>query len=168
MIESLLIGPDVLPFGMMGERLRRVLATFPSSYQILPTYNCVVDQIGENINILMDENWVAEEHRALLRDARRFRKELGARCRIPSISIFGYGFDTVTRVSVQRDSQQKWAKVDCEEVPGGDSTVPESSAILKGSEIHPVRQYHGSLYTDNDVKMRLRLELTREAKFRQE
>jgi hypothetical protein len=44
--------------------------------------------------------------------------------------------------------------------------VPESSAILKGSEIHPVRQYHGALYTDNDVKMRLRLELTRDATFR--
>jgi len=168
MIESLLIGPDVLPFGMMGERLRRVLATCPSAYQVLPAYNCVADQTGENINILLDENWVAEEHRALLRDARRFRKELGARCRIPSISIFGYGFDTITSVSVQRDSQKKWVKVDYEEVPGGDASVPETSAILKGSEIHPVRQYHGSLYTDNDVKMRLRLELTREAKFRQE
>jgi len=42
---------------------------------------------------------------------------------------------------------------------GGDSTVPQESAILRGAEIHPVQQYHGALYTDNDVKMRLKLEL---------
>ncbi len=33
--------------------------------------------------------------------------------------------------------------------------------MLEGSEIHPVQQYHGSLFVDNDVKMRLKLELTR-------
>jgi hypothetical protein len=43
----------------------------------------------------------------------------------------------------------------------GDSTIPEHSAVLPGSEIHPVQQYHGSLFVDNDVKMRLKLELTR-------
>jgi pSer/pThr/pTyr-binding forkhead associated (FHA) protein len=165
-ISSLLIGPDVLPFGLGGERLRKVLATHASAYQILPTYNCVVDQEEQNINVYMDEDWISEEQRKLLRDARRFRKELGTRCSIPCISIFGYGFNTITRISVKRDSQKKWIKVDCQEAPGGDATVPESSAILKGSEIHPVRQYHGSLYTDNDVKMRLRMELTRDTGLR--
>lgn len=168
MIASLLIGPDMLPFGLMGERLRQVLATYPSAYQVLPTYNCVVDQAGENVNVLLDENWVAEEQRPFIRDARRFRKELGARSSVPSISIFGYGFGTVTRVVVERDAQKKWGKADCQETPGGDAAVPEPSAMLKGSEIHPVRQYHGSLYTDNDVKMRLRLELTQNAPFRAE
>ncbi len=33
--------------------------------------------------------------------------------------------------------------------------------LLPGSDIHPVRQYDGSLYVDNDVKMRLKVELTR-------
>ena len=46
--------------------------------------------------------------------------------------------------------------------PGGDNTIPERSAVLEGSDIHPVQQYHGTLYVDNDVKMRLKLELTRE------
>jgi hypothetical protein len=41
----------------------------------------------------------------------------------------------------------------------GDGTVAQDSAILPGSEIHPVQQLHGALYTDNDVKMRLKLEL---------
>ncbi len=37
----------------------------------------------------------------------------------------------------------------------------EHSAYLPGSEIHPVHQHHGSLFVDNDVKMRLKLELMR-------
>ncbi len=32
--------------------------------------------------------------------------------------------------------------------------------MLERTEIHPVQQYHGSLFVDNDVKMRLKLELT--------
>jgi hypothetical protein len=44
---------------------------------------------------------------------------------------------------------------------GGDSTVPESSATLEGTEIHPIRQYHGTLHVDNDVRKRLKIELTR-------
>lgn len=43
----------------------------------------------------------------------------------------------------------------------GDTDVHESSAVLSGSEINPVQQNHGSLYVDNDVKMRLQVELTR-------
>ena len=39
--------------------------------------------------------------------------------------------------------------------------VPEENALVKGAEIHPVLQQHGSLYVDNDVKMRLKLELTK-------
>ena len=39
--------------------------------------------------------------------------------------------------------------------------IPETSAVLERAEIHPVQQHHGSLYADNDVKMRLKLELTR-------
>jgi hypothetical protein len=51
--------------------------------------------------------------------------------------------------------------VDFELNEQGDIDIPTASAILDGSEIHPVQQHHGSLYVDNDVKMRLKLELTR-------
>jgi len=37
----------------------------------------------------------------------------------------------------------------------------EQSAYLPGSDIHPVQQHHGTLFVDNDVRMRLKLELTR-------
>jgi hypothetical protein len=41
----------------------------------------------------------------------------------------------------------------------GDGSVPENSAVLSGADFHPVHQQHGVLFVDNDVKMRLRLEL---------
>jgi len=67
---------------------------------------------------------------------------------------------TTTRVDVKRDIDGRWQHVSFSEELAGDTSVPESSAILPGSDIHPVRQYHGSLYVDNDVKMRLKVELT--------
>jgi len=40
--------------------------------------------------------------------------------------------------------------------------VLEKSAVLENTDIHPVQQYHGSLFVDNDVKMRLKVELARQ------
>jgi hypothetical protein len=33
---------------------------------------------------------------------------------------------------------------------------------MEGTEIHPVRQYHGVMFVDSDVKKRLKLELMRD------
>jgi pSer/pThr/pTyr-binding forkhead associated (FHA) protein len=160
-LMTLLFGPKLLPFGLLGERLREVISTFPSMYQLLPIYPCAEDQKKQSIDLLSDETWLLEEQRPLLRTAREFRKELGTHCGVPSISIFGYGIKTVTRVKVKRNPQGRWQNVDFNVEEGGDATVPEQSAIVEGSEIHPVQQAHGSLYVDRDVKKRLKVELTR-------
>jgi hypothetical protein len=161
-VASLKTGPNILPFGLMGERLAQVIETFPSCYQILPLYPCAIDQDGQSIDLFTDESWVKEEFRPHLRAARQFRRELGLRSSIPAVSIFGYGIKTMSGLRVQRDSQGTWKRVSLEVGPNGDNTIPESSAILEGSEIHPVQQYHGTLYIDNDVKMRMKFELMRE------
>jgi hypothetical protein len=57
--------------------------------------------------------------------------------------------------------QGRMENVDFDVKEGRDATVPEQSAIVEGSEIHPVQQGHGTLYVDRDVKKRLRVELTR-------
>jgi pSer/pThr/pTyr-binding forkhead associated (FHA) protein len=150
-----------LPFGLMGERMRKVIETFPSVYQLLPTYACVSDQSRQRIDVLTDESWVEEVHRGLLRDARHFRRELGTHSSVPAVSIFGYGLKTAMGLHVQRDSDGVWRKADLEMTENGDETIPETSAVLNGSDVHPVRQSHGSLYVDNDVKMRLKIELGR-------
>lgn len=133
--------------------------TFPSLYQILPVTPCTFDQTGQAIDVMQDETWVMEAYRPLLRQAREFRRELGNRSSVPSISIFGYGIKTISKISVERGLAGEWKKVDFETEMRGDETIPEWSTVLKGSEIHPVAQYHGSLFVDNDVKMRLKMEL---------
>jgi len=160
-LTSLLDAPEVLPFGIMGERLRQVSMTFASSYQILPTYALQVDASGAKVNFLEDESWLPEQHRPLLRAGREFRRELGVRSSIPAVSIFGYGLKTVANLTIHKNPNGTINKIDYRMEPSGDSTILESSTVLGGSEIHPVKQYHGSLFVDNDVKMRLMVELTR-------
>jgi len=160
-LAVILSGPGLLPFGMGDERMRQVLATFPSCYQILPIYPCVIDQDDNCIDVLKDESWLPEHQRPYLTAARSFRRELGTVSSVPTVSIFGYGLKTKLRVKIDRGPDGQWQKVDFVEDTAGDQSVPSGSAVLKGSEIHPVLQEHGSLYVDDDVRMRLKVELTR-------
>lgn len=160
-ISHLLSGPGILPFGLLGERVRKVIATFPALYQILPTAAYVADQTGTAIDLLTDDSWLSAEQRPLLHDARQFRRELGMQTSVPTVAIFGYGLKTIAGVQVQRTPSGQWQQVNFDQQEVGDTDVPTTSAVLAGSEIHPVQQHHGALYVDNDVKMRLKLELTR-------
>jgi len=160
-LVSMLAAPAVLPFGMLGERARQILMTFPSAYQIIPDYAVGTDQDGKKINFLRDESWLPPEYLPLLKMGQEFRNELGPKATTPSISIFGYGLKTLSDVSVKRDEQGKLLDVEYKRRDIGDGGILEQSAFLPGSEIHPVHQNHGSLFVDNDVRMRLKLELTR-------
>ena len=158
-VTNLLSGLDLLPFGLMGERLTQVVETFPSSYQILPLYNCAADQNGQPFNFFQDECWIKPPYRHFLHKAKEFRRELGTTSSLPTVSIFGYGLKTTTRLQIQRDLEGLFQKVLLNTEPSGDTTIPESSAVLPCTEIHPVQQNHGSLFNDNDVRMRLKYEL---------
>jgi pimeloyl-ACP methyl ester carboxylesterase len=158
---SMLVAPEVLPFGILGERMRQIMLTFPTSYQILPDYEVGTDQYGKKINFLAEDRWLAAEYLPLLEMGRAFRKELGTTASTPSISIFGYGIKTIADVAVTRDEQGKLVNVDYLRRDIGDGTILEQSAFLPGSEIHPVHQNHGSLFVENDVRIRLKLEFTR-------
>jgi pSer/pThr/pTyr-binding forkhead associated (FHA) protein len=161
-VNDLVRGPRQFPFRLLSDRLREVLATFPSTYQLLPSYACGVDQTGRQIDVFADDRWLPEESRPLLREARAFRHALGTRSSVPAVSIFGYGIKTPAGLTVERDQHGRWQQMDFRIEEAGDDTVPQHSAVLPGSEIHPVQQSHGTLYADNDVKMRLKLELTRD------
>jgi len=160
-LVSMLVAPEVLPFGIMGERLRKIVLSFPSSYQILPDYAVGTDQDGQKLNFLDYTGWLDSHHMHLLEQGREFRRSLEASARTPSVSIFGYGIKTISNVSIRRDPAGKILDVNYLNENIGDGSVLEQSAFLQGSEIHPVRQHHGALFVDNDVKMRLKLELTR-------
>jgi hypothetical protein len=108
-----------------------------------------------------DDRWLDDQYKPLLQKGKEFRRELATAATIPSVAVFGYGLKTISEVSVVRDDAGKIQEVDYRAENIGDVSVLEQSAFLPGSEIHPVRQNHGSLFVDNDVKMRLKLELTR-------
>jgi hypothetical protein len=146
----------------LNSRLRDVVASYPSWYQILPTYPFVSDQRAD-LAVLSDDSWLGDPHRQLLRSARDFRQELGTKVSVPSVCIFGYGLKTITGAKVEREPMGKCHSADLLVTKQGDGTIPETSAVLPGAEIHPVQQQHGALYVDNDVRMRLKLELTRQA-----
>lgn len=160
-LVSMLVAPEVLPFGILGERLRQIVLTFPSSYQILPDYAVGTDQDGRKINFIEEENWLDPKYHHLQEIGREFRNELGVTSSIPSVSVFGYGIKTISDVSVVRDKDGNLTKVDYLRKDIGDGSVLEQSAFLPGSDIHPVHQHHGALFVDNDVRMRLKLVLTR-------
>jgi len=151
----------MLPFGLNGERLRETMVTFPSVYQILPTFPCVIDQDGNYINLFEDEGWIPEEQRPHLRQAKEFLLQLKKTPSVPTISIFGYGIATISQIKVHRESDGSWRDVKFIDTLG-DDRVPQEYAIFKESEIHPVEQHHGALFVDNDVKMRLKIELMRD------
>ena len=161
-LTSMLTAPEILPFGIMGERFRQMSLTFPAVYQIIPDYPCAVDQNGVKINFLDDESWLPETYRPLLRAGKQFRKELGRRISVPAISIYGYGIKTTSGIMLTRSKIGELSNISYKSELNGDSTILERSAVLEGTEIHPVQQYHGSLFVDNDVKMRLKLELSRQ------
>ena len=158
-VSSLLFGPDVLPFGLMGETLRKVISTFYTSYQILPVYACGADQFDQPYNFMKDEGWLAPEQKPLWQAAREFKRELGLSTSVPTTCIFGYGQKTVARIKLHRNPEERIAQSVYESKANGDGSVPENSAILEGADFHPVHQLHGVLFVDSDVKMRLRLEL---------
>ncbi len=151
----------MMPLGALADRVRATLATFPSVYQTLPTYACVFDEHGHAIDVYADDRWLAPDARAHLQNGLAFRRELSDAARVPTTCIFGYGTKTISKVIVRVTPDGSWEDPQFIEQSIGDDTIPDASAILKGADIHPVQQHHGALFTDNDVKMRLKLELTR-------
>jgi pimeloyl-ACP methyl ester carboxylesterase len=160
-LMSIVLGPHILPFGLMDAQLRSVTASFPGMYQGLPAYPCVTDQHGKSVDLLHDETWLPEAQRPHLKMAREFRRELGTKCSVPAVSVFGYGIKTITSVTAERATSGLFKKLELNFESAGDDSMPETTGMLAGTEIHPVRQHHAALHIDSDVKMRLKLELMR-------
>ena len=85
----------------IAEPFQRAIASAPSIYTMLPIYPSVFDSYKNPIDLYHDENWCPEEYRGHLRNAVVFRRELGTKCRVPAICIFGYGIQTPTRATLE-------------------------------------------------------------------
>lgn len=146
--------------GMLGKKFIAMNGTFPSMYEFLPTYPCIADQSGQPID-LFTAQWLPKDKLPLLQSGREFMRQIGSRASVPTICIFGYGFQTVNGITIERDADGSWTSLEANTANDGDGTVPSASSVLQGAEIHPVHQEHNSLYVDSDVLMRLQLELVR-------
>jgi pSer/pThr/pTyr-binding forkhead associated (FHA) protein len=155
-------GVHLFPLGVLDHWLRGVLATWPSTYHLLPTYPCVATSNGTALDILGNASWLPEPRRNLLAMTREFRTELGTRSSVPTVCIFGYGLKTTTKIHFECDASGLCRSISSVCEPAGDGSIPESSACMGGTEIHPVRQHHGVMFVDSDVKKRLKLELMRD------
>ncbi len=158
-IQGLLYGPDLLPLGIGQKNFHLALTSMPSAYQLIPPYPAAFGPDGKSIDLHEDNSWVKPEHRHLLKSAAEFHKEIGQTTKVPTTCIFGYGVKTVTRVVVNKRSESGWDEVRFMVEPAGDNRVVDRYGYLEGADIHPVKQHHGSLWNDKDVKMRIKLEL---------
>jgi pSer/pThr/pTyr-binding forkhead associated (FHA) protein len=156
-----LAGEQERPLGLAFGKLHVVLRNLPSLYQLLPAYPLAFYEDGGRLDPFASDEWVVSVCRPHLESALTFRRELdevplGAG---PAVtSVFGYGRKTLARLRLARRSAG--IQVVAEEFEAaGDGTVLESSAVLAGSEIHPVEQEHGVLHADRDVLRRIRFEL---------
>ena len=157
-VLAIIAGSGLLPFGLMAEHVRRAFATYPSAYQLLPSYDAVFDEGAIAIDLIEESGWLSEGDPQLFAAARELRQELPPQSSIPAASVFGYGQKTIARLNVRRRGGA-WDLVDVVQPQAGDGTVPIASAMLPGSEIHPVRQFHGALFDDMNVKLWLKLQL---------
>lgn len=143
----------------INEQISQMFSTFPSIYQWLPAYDCVFDQEGKPINVHQGGPWLDKDKQPLLRMAREFHTELSAYAMVPTLSIFGFGVKTISTIQVARQGRDNWERIDLQVSPDGDGQVPTSSAILRGSEIHPVLPSQAALYLESEVLNRVTLEL---------
>ncbi|MBV8162284.1 MAG: alpha/beta fold hydrolase [Acidimicrobiia bacterium] len=159
--QAFLAARGMLAFNSIRARFQQVVATFPSVYQSLPApgYECVVDAKGDPIDVFADDGWLPEDRRPYLKEAADLFAELGTGISVPTVCVFGYGMKTPVRLVVERQGPAGWEAARLDVTDNGDDTIPQESAIVEGADIHPVQQHHGVLYTDADVRMRLRVEL---------
>ncbi len=80
-----LSGASPVPGGFMRDKMRRVLITYPSAYQLLPTYPCVHDARGRPVDPFQDDSWLPRQYRPLLQDGKAFRTELGDGSTVPTV-----------------------------------------------------------------------------------
>ncbi len=158
-VQTLMYGPSLLPLGIGRRGLHDALMSMPSAYQLVPPYPFAYDKEGSVIDVFEDDSWVKKEYRHLLKSARDFHQEVGKTVNVPTTCIFGYGVKTATKLIVQKRDENGWKKLRLIFKNAGDNRVVDQYGFLPGADIHPVKQQHGSLWTDNDVKMRLRMEL---------
>ena len=164
-LQTMIAGGGFLPFGMALAKIRDLVLSLPSFYQLLPAHPGAELETGEPFLPLESEpDWLPPERRAYLEAAIEFGRLLQAPpAPVKSTCVFGYEQKTLESLRLRRGRNGTLDIVDQFYSRRGDGLVLEMSAVLEDADIHPVKQQHGVLYSDPDVLRRLRFELTERA-----
>jgi pimeloyl-ACP methyl ester carboxylesterase len=166
-IHVMMSGVDVLGLRLfnlfhLGERLKDVVRTFPSFYQLIPhTDPFLRDQHNNNLDLYAHPTWLPEPaQRAMLADARQFNQDLGMDLAVDTLCFFGRQKPTVTTGVVSLSDAGAWGDIQWLTTQAGDGTVPERSAVHpKASEKLPFSATHGDIYVVDPVLEFLQWEL---------
>ena len=147
------------------ERLKELIRSFPSYYQLIPYSKPFVFDVNNNpVDLFADTRWLGgAEDAQRLQEGLRFNQELGTTLSVDTVCFFGRRKPTLTSAVVNQGAGGQWQDVDWICTEAGDGTVPERSAV------HPaVREAgrafafavdHGNIYVDPQVLVQLEFEL---------
>jgi hypothetical protein len=99
MLEGLdIVGRRLLNRFGLGERMRQLILSFPSYYQLIPHTNRFLrDQNNQEIDPYADDRWLeGERQREYLKDALAFNRELGNSLSVDTVCFFGRFKPTTT------------------------------------------------------------------------
>lgn len=146
----------------LGTRMKDVMRTFPSFYQIIPhTGPFLRNQRDQEVDLFADPSWLPDaHHQALLAAGRAFNRELGTGLNVDTLCFFGRQKPTVTAGVVTVDDRGAWTDLQWVTTEAGDGTVPERSAVHpEASARLPFAATHGDIYATDAVFEFLRWEL---------
>jgi hypothetical protein len=163
MLEGMeVVGRRLLNRFGLAERMRQLMLSFPSYYQLIPHTNQFLrDQNNQVIDPYADDRWLeGERQREYLKDALAFNRELGNNLSVDTVCFFGRFKPTTTSGVVSVGPGGRWERVDWIETNDGDATVPEHSAVYpQASARYAFAVDHGSIYIDPQMLAQLEWEL---------
>lgn len=166
-MKVLLNGMDIVGrlslnhFGL-GQRMKDLIRSFPSYYQLVPHANpFLTDTHNQTLDPYADMRWLSNaSDRQKLQKSADFYQALDGKYSIETVCFVGTKKRTTSSGLVQLGPAGTYDKVTWNESLVGDGTVPERSAVHPG--IHDVYAYwveHGSIYVDKAMLAQLEREL---------
>jgi pimeloyl-ACP methyl ester carboxylesterase len=146
----------------LGERMKDLIRTFPSFYQLIPHSNPFLrNQHNQEIDLFGNPSWLVDaQQQAFLADGLQFNRELGGDLKVDTLCFFGRQKPTVTAGMVTTSDAGLWSDLQWVTTEAGDGTVPERSAVHpKASAKLPFAATHGDIYANEPVFEFLQWEL---------
>lgn len=147
------------------ERIKELIRTFPSYYQLIPySKPFVFDDHNNPIDLFADTRWLGSgEDIQRLQEGLQFNRELGTTLSVDTVCFFGRRKPTLTSAVVSQGAGGQWQNVEWIYTEAGDGTVPERSAVhpsvREAGRAYAFAVDHGNIYVDPQVLVQLEYEL---------